>query len=689
MSHFIRWQERLSVQTITTLLGLVILTALAIGIPVLWILRSQLESQARALVEQGSQTSMALLANRQSDLNNLALLTAQRPTLQLLVEDENWVDLAPYLETLRQGGGLDLLVICSSDGKLVMQVGGPLSEQTCLIPPGPFLDGSIVGNPAWLLASAEAFLDTKSIRVAAGARLDDRFAAQLARGTGFEQMLLYNGVYVASSFPGGTGLGFEHDQGQFNLTFNTQPYYAHRVPYDADGFEWVVAAPTSDLLQAQTQLTWMVAGGILGVIAVSSTLGLARSRRMTRPLEQLKQAADAFRLGQFSRPVRVETNIFELAILSYAMEDARLAINHSLAELSREKAWTEHILESVVEGIVTLDKRRQITFFSHGAEEITGLKAEEVIGRDVDDVFSVYESGEAFSRRIPQAGGNQKVVVWLHGGPKGRGRPATLAVTGARLAPPEAGRADTALVLRDVSNEEAIRRLLGEFMANISHEFRTPLSALAASIELLLDQLPDLSQQELKDLLDNIHLGTLSLQQLIDNLLEGASIETGRFRVVLRAVEVEEILVEAARLVQPLVNKYHLSLIIDCPEGLPKVDADFRRCVQVVLNLLSNAIKWSPAGSEILLSVSPTTDWVEIRVDDQGPGIPEECLPELFYRFGQTPGSERGNQGAGLGLSVVKAIVEAHGGEVGVRNKPESGAVFWFTLVYSAIEAGP
>lgn len=681
MSHPFRWQERLSVQTIITLLGLVILTAFAIGIPVLWILRSQLEIQAWELVTLGNQTSLALLDNRQSDLDNLAILTAQRPTLRRLVEEGDLNELSPYLQTLQEGGGMDVLVLCTADAELFVLIGRSISEQACRQAPQAFFDSEHERGQAWLLASAETPLSEGSIMVVVGRAIDDRFMMQLGSEIGFEQILFYEGAYIASSFPDGSPIILENAQEQFVLEHAGQSYFAQIAFYEPNGLEWVTAKPALSVLEARRQLTWTVVLGILAVVAVGSSLGVARARLITRPLEQLKRSADRLRLGQLENPIRVETQIYELALLSYALEDARLEINHTLAELKKEKAWTEHILESVVEGIMTLDRNRQITFFSHGAEEITGWKAEEVLGRDVDEIFPLYQSEELFSRRLPNPGGKQKIVVWLPRQPEMPGRPVTLAVTGARLAPPEAGKADIGLVLRDVSNEEAIRRLLGEFLANISHEFRTPLTALAASIELLLDQLPDLNQKELHELLDNIHLGTISLQHLIDNLLEGASIETGRFRVVVKTTRIEEIVSEAARLIGPLVQKYGLSLRLVIPPGLP-VLADYRRSVQSVVNLLSNAVKWSPGGSEILLEIERKDDRVEVRICDRGPGVPEENMSDLFHRFGQIPGIKP-VQSTGLGLSVVKAIIEAQGGQVGVRNRPGGGAEFWFTLFSS------
>lgn len=247
--------------------------------------------------------------------------------------------------------------------------------------------------------------------------------------------------------------------------------------------------------------------------------------------------------------------------------------------------------------------------------------------------------------------------------------------------PPEAGDARVALVFRDVSEEEAVHRLMGHFLANVAHEFRTPLSALAASAELLLDQAPDLSGDELRELLTSLHLGILGLQTLVDNLLESASIEAGRFRVNVRPSNLGKIIAEAVRMMQPLLEKHNQRLLVELPTVVPVVRADWRRTVQVLVNLLSNASKYGPDDSEITIGATLDEYWVRVSVADRGPGIAPEYRKDLFRRFVYPDTSaEKTQYGAGLGLSVVKAVVEAQGGQVGVEDRPSGGSVFWFTL---------
>jgi len=448
-----------------------------------------------------------------------------------------------------------------------------------------------------------------------------------------------------------------------------------------------VGLPAYELLSqqpaAQRQMleNWLPVTLALALVGAGAGLGFARL--FSRPLQKLRDAAQALRSGDLYTPIPVHTSLREADQVAFALEDARVALYHSLAQLRQEKEWSEHLLASVVEGIVTIDRRGRITYFSHGAERITGYSQEQVIGHSIDSVLRLADEDGAFSRHIPAPGGMHKVTLRLPDA-----RLVTLAITGSRLAPPETGRASVALVLRDVSDEEAIRKLLGDFLANITHEFRTPLAAQAASIEMLVEQLPDLSPAEVRELLGSVHLGVLGLQTLIDNLLEGASIETGRFRVFARPADLASILKDAAETLRPLAEKYGQRIRLRVDDPLPTVQVDARRTAQVLVNLLSNAIKWGPSGGEILVTAAPRAGHVLVSVADQGPGIPAEGQGELFQRFAhRLAENSRPAHGAGLGLSVVKAIVEAQGGEVGACNRAEGGALFWFTVPVSPPEA--
>jgi signal transduction histidine kinase len=350
---------------------------------------------------------------------------------------------------------------------------------------------------------------------------------------------------------------------------------------------------------------------------------------------------------------------------------------HTLAQLRQEKAWVDQLLEAVVEGIVALDPHNRVAYFSQGAERISGCRREDVLGVACDDIFLTPAGEPTFSQNMPAPGAKEHIEVSFPSG-----REAALAITGAHLGPPGAGIARRVLVLRDVTEERLIHRLLGDYIGNITHEFRTPLAAQAAAVELLIEQLPDLTPAEIESLLGSLRLGVVELQTLIDNLIEGASIETGRFRVYARPASLADMCTEAVRLVQPLIERRGLRLELRLAPDLPAVQADPRRTVQVLVNLLGNALRHSPPAGVITLEADqPSAGEVRVTVADQGPGIPLPERERLFRRSVRPEAEQRtGGHGAGLGLPVVKAIVTAQGGQVGIEENTPCGARVWFTL---------
>jgi signal transduction histidine kinase len=223
------------------------------------------------------------------------------------------------------------------------------------------------------------------------------------------------------------------------------------------------------------------------------------------------------------------------------------------------------------------------------------------------------------------------------------------------------------------------RSLQAYFLANISHEFRTPLAGMKVSLELLLDNLRDLSPTELDELLNSLHLSVSSMSQLIDNLLESSKIEAEQLTLRRVNTDAEKLIVDAARLAQPFLNRRGQHLSIDLPLTPTPVQADITRMIQVLVNLLINASKYSPGGV-IDVAVERDDAGTRVTIADRGAGIPADKREGVFKRFVRLGATASEDYGAGLGLSVVKAIVQAHGGTVGVDERDGGGSKFWFTL---------
>ncbi|HEY9899473.1 MAG TPA: PAS domain S-box protein [Pantanalinema sp.] len=240
--------------------------------------------------------------------------------------------------------------------------------------------------------------------------------------------------------------------------------------------------------------------------------------------------------------------------------------------------------------------------------------------------------------------------------------------------------------LTDLTERIEAERLKLSFVNAVSHDLRTPLSTIKGFAEFLEDGLAGALNPAQGEYLAQIQRGTRRLEQLVDDLLDFATIEAGAFRLNLAPVDFGALLQEVASSLRPQAEEGQLVLDLEVVPASLLVPMDCRRIERVVLNLLQNAIKFSPRGAHITLRASVDGDRLRCEVIDRGRGIPANDLPKLFRPFGQL---EAGNVkgGAGLGLSIGKAIVEAHRGAIGVLSKVGEGSTFWFTLPLSADQA--
>jgi PAS domain S-box-containing protein len=664
---------------------------IAIGVPVILLISQQSSSHAQLLLNQAVVASRAFMEGEQSDMQSLALLISQRPTLTQLLAEQNLSDLESYLLTLREGAGLDLILICTSETQPTRVAGNEDGAELCQVRSQSGFVSLRPGADLYLYASGDISSQAQSsYRVVIG-RSARSILAELQQETGLLYFLSQSdqalhlsepAVEVSPELARELIQGAKPDAGRSlqrqSLRIGDHRYILLALQIDsALDLNLISALNVDDQIAVQQSLISSLLFGLFIIMLVASVLGIWLSQRMSQPIVRLANAASEFRQGNLASPISIQSTVWEIDQLSNTLEDGRIALQHSLQQLQAEKAWIEHLLNSIVEGMLTLDHENRITFASAGIRKITGEEPEKLIGQRIDDIFLPLDGEVDFSKQLPAVGQQRRVSVKLRDGGE-----RLLSISKSRLVPPEASRSNRALVIRDVSNEEYIHRLLGDFMANITHEFRTPLAALEASSELLLDNLHSLSQTELEELLVSLNLGIINLQTLIDNLIEAASIEAGRFKVSLQPVSFDTIVREALAIIQPLAEKYSLKVISQPVEDAVVVMADRRRTVQALVNLLSNAVKHSPEGGSIWIKHASTDKQLRVEVIDEGSGVPLGQRSNLFRRFAHLEtANERARQGAGLGLSVVKEIVQAQQGEVGITELKDGGTSFWFTLL--------
>jgi signal transduction histidine kinase len=231
--------------------------------------------------------------------------------------------------------------------------------------------------------------------------------------------------------------------------------------------------------------------------------------------------------------------------------------------------------------------------------------------------------------------------------------------------------------------QEAARanQLKSEFLANMSHELRTPLNAIIGFSQLLRDETPGKLNQEQKQCLDDVLESSQHLLNLINEVLDLSKIESGRAELKLENVDLKELITPLTRVMRPILGQKKQELEVEIEAGLPQIRVDKTKMGQVLRNLLANSSKFTPEGGKLWITAARADDWLHLSVIDNGAGIKKEDLERIFEPFCQldyTPGNGKG--GTGLGLAVVKEIVERHGGQIRVESEYGRGSRFTISL---------
>jgi len=231
-------------------------------------------------------------------------------------------------------------------------------------------------------------------------------------------------------------------------------------------------------------------------------------------------------------------------------------------------------------------------------------------------------------------------------------------------------------------NLQATERMRRRLMADITHELRTPLSIIQGNLEGMLDGVVEPNQQHIASIYDE----SLRLSRLVNNLRDLALADVGQLKLDRRPVNLKEVVRKACQLLRPVAEEKRITLDMDLPAELPQVSADQDRLHQVLYNLLTNSLRYTPEGGKVRLTVrvlgeGSGKESILVQVADTGVGIPPTDLPHIFNHFYRADESRaRASGGTGIGLAIVKQLVEAHGGRVWAESEPGKGSTFSFTV---------
>ncbi len=428
----------------------------------------------------------------------------------------------------------------------------------------------------------------------------------------------------------------------------------------------------------------LVAGGVSVLVSRSFSARVSRLKAFSR------RVADS----DF-RPLLVGRAGDELAELARALNETAARLDHTIRTLTDERNRSAAILRSMVEGVAVVSAEERVLFSNQAFSQIVGLDAAACEGRRLVEVTRQSELLVVVKRVLDTCEAvSSEVVV-------GTVRPRTFALTATpvRALPAlsldrgagedsvegssEKGRGEATgavLVLHDISELRRLERVRRDFVANVSHEFKTPLTAIQGFAETLLAGALD-DRQNRQRFLEIVRDHARRLARLTDDLLKLSQIEADRLEFDLHPVGIAELIEGCLETTRLQAEPKRHTVEADCPAGLPPARGDRNRLAEVLQNLLDNAVQYTPPGGHITVRARAVERAVVVTVSDNGIGIPvadQERIFERFYRVDAARSREVG--GTGLGLAIARHIVEAHGGRIWAESTVGQGSDFHFSV---------
>lgn len=666
---------RLSTLLITINVGLLLLAVTGVAFVAVRLLRRLADEQALARVGQAGTSARNAIHLSGQEVQSDAHLLAERPTLLRLLQANDIGSLTTFLTQFQQTSQLDGGVVILNN-EIIAQSGVSLDWEAIWVAhyqdQDYFFHGQSGGGPL-ILGTQIAIPSLPGGTVLVAILLDDAFSRQISEEIGLPVKILEPQSATASA-PLAILRVQALDTGELVTARLDAPerYLAVlslRAPTGQVAGLIETELSASDIARSLNRLSETLVMLTIGVVALAALVSFLLGRRLGQPLQRLTSAAARIGHGDLTTPISTAPSA-EIGTLATTLEEMRRQLLQLTANLQRQQTESNAIINGISEGVFTVDRERRFQYLNPQAAVMLGVTAEAVMGRFCGDVLNPQGPGDIrpCEEQCPiiharfRAGARATEHLRLKSGQR-----RTVVITSA---PPASGDLRQVQVMRDETEVEVTRRLRDAVLANISHEFRTPLSAQLASIELLLDQLPGLTVDQIGELVLSLQRGTLRLTQLIDNLLESVRIEAGYYTIRHQQVSIDDVIEQALELTRPLLNQRDQEVVVELPYPLPPLLGDASRLTQVFVNLLANANKFAPPGSTIQIGGVVENETVTVWVEDQGAGLPSPNTTLLFVPFVRASVSleEPESGGVGLGLWIVKSIVERHGGRVDAQS---------------------
>lgn len=372
------------------------------------------------------------------------------------------------------------------------------------------------------------------------------------------------------------------------------------------------------------------------------------------------------------------------ALLQSFADQAAIAVHNAqlYTQVSREKQRMDALLDSAADGILILSPNHEVERCNPAFASMVGLKPESVRGRDHAEIIRLKQRKDGLTLEQAEAGGwplTPNATMYVEGDlERENGLPLPVGITYAPLVNGEGNLVNIVASIRDITRFREAEELKSTFISVISHELKTPVALIKGYVSTLRREDASWDRNIVKDSLEVIEEEADRLTNLIENLLDASRLQAGALAMSLSDVLLDHLSEKIAERFRTQSSIHTIS--VDFSPDFPVILADEDRISQVLTNLLSNAIKYSPEGGDIRINGQVRPEYVIVCVSDQGPGISAGDIPHVFDRFYRSADASRTTKGAGLGLYLARAVIEAHGGRIWIDPKPGYGARVCFSL---------
>lgn len=427
-------------------------------------------------------------------------------------------------------------------------------------------------------------------------------------------------------------------------------------------------------VQETVKNLWISLGGVLiFALVLFGFISTRITKNITQPIEEITSVARSITRKEFKK--RIHTNAKgEIGQLAQAINFMAISLEQQMSAIQENEKRLESILNNMFSGMMLISDTGRIVMMNSAAEKLLGYSAQESLGH----IHSEVGQNTGLSRLIDrclETGDKIREEIHVYY-PEEHIIDANLgAYTN------EQGEIKGVIILlHDITAIRRLEKMRSEFVANVSHELKTPITSIKGFTETLLDgalEDPDIS----RSFLTIISEESDRLNRLITDILDLSKIEQKRMPLKIEEVDLSKLIKETVRIVRKEARAKNIAIYLPAEETMV-LEADRDRLQQIILNLVSNAVNYTPNNGEVTITLRSTDDkYVEMIIADTGIGIPPEHLPRIFERFYRVDKARsRESGGTGLGLAIVKHLVESHHGTIHVESKEGKGTTFTVTL---------